>query len=48
MPIVCTANILFANVAGDARHTLIHCLYILYTLPVVQAMYKPSAGITRI
>ena len=42
-----TAHILLANVAGNACHTLIHCLYIVYTLLVVQAMYKRSAGITR-
>ena len=46
-PKLCTANILLANVAGNAHHTLIHCLYIVYTLHVVQAMYKQSADITR-
>ena len=35
MSMFSTANILLANVAGNARHTLIHCLYIVYTLPVV-------------
>ena len=42
-----TANILLANVAGNARHMLIHCLYIVITLPVVQVLPALIAGITR-
>ena len=43
----CTANILLANVADNARHTLIHCLYIVYTLHVVRVLPALIAGITR-
>ena len=42
-----TANILLANVAGNARHMLINCLYIVYTLPVVWVLPAFIAGVTR-
>ena len=42
-----TSNILLANVAGNARHTLIHCLYIVYTLHVVRVLPALIADITH-
>ena len=44
---VYTANILLAGVASNSCHILIHSLYIVYTLPVVQAMYRGSVNITH-
>ena len=37
-----TANILLANVAGNARHMPMHCVYFAYTLPVVQELLSYS------